>query len=442
MVRQLFGSRWLARRSTARHRRRETSIARPGTQLGSLAYAGASFETLEGRALLATFSPGNLVIERIGDGATALGSTAAAVAVLEVNPSGTVVQTLTSQFTGDNLLTDSGTATSNGYVGVNGQYLAVAGYNAAVGTASVTSQNNKVTNIVGTNAEVASRTLFPTGGPTGTPPSPFSGNNIRSVLPTGTNTFYAAGNSSGTPNTGGIWYFDGAAFTQVSSTAASPVSVQNMRNVEIYNGQLYFSSAAGAFVGISALGTGLPTSAGTLPTLAISPGAAAQPYGFVLFSTGSLGAGVLDLAYIADDRATTGGGLQKWVFDGSAWSNAWSLLVGGTTNGLSATTAAGFAGLRGLTGTYDPALGAALYATTTETSNNRLISILDAGTPPTTFTTLQSAGVNYVFRGTDVSPAVVPEPSAFILVGMGVAPALVLAGRRVRRRSRRDGTAT
>lgn len=394
----------------------------------------------------APFTIGTLVVERIGDGAATLTNASSPINVLEVTTSGSLVQTIGFPSSGSAPQTDSATATSNGYLNTfisdAAGFLSVPGLNLGSGTASAAGTNTKVNATLDASGSVITRTLFPTGGAAATPPSPFSGNNFRSSIATSGSTFYAAGNSSGTPNTGGIWYFDGAAFTQVSSTAASPVSVQNMRNVEIYNGQLYFSSMAGAFVGISALGTGLPTSAGTLPTLAISPGAAAQPYGFVMFSTGSLGAGVLDLAYIADDRATTGGGLQKWVFDGSAWSNAWSLLVGGTTNGLSATTATGFAGLRGLTGTYDPALGAALYATTTETSNNRLISILDAGTPPTTFTTLQSAGVNYVFRGTDVSPAVVPEPSAFILVGMGVAPALLLAGRRVRRRSRRDDTAT
>jgi len=54
MVRQLFGSRWLTRRSSTRRRRRESTIARRGAPLGSLAYAGASFEPLEGRALLST----------------------------------------------------------------------------------------------------------------------------------------------------------------------------------------------------------------------------------------------------------------------------------------------------------------------------------------------------------------------------------------------------
>jgi pentose-5-phosphate-3-epimerase len=84
---------------------------------------------------------------------------------------------------------------------------------------------------------------------------------------------------------------------------------------------------------------------------------------------------------------------------------------------LSATSGTGFAGLRGLTGTWDAVNGAQLYATTNETSNNRLISIVDTGITPTTATNLASAGANYAFRGVDVFAAV-PAPGAIALVGV------------------------
>jgi hypothetical protein len=139
-----------------------------------------------------------------------------------------------------------------------------------------------------------------------------------------------------------------------------------------------------------------------------------------MFSTGSQGAGVLDLAYLADDRTGAGGGIQKYSYNGTAWSNSWSLLVGASgTSTLQSGTGAGFAGLRGLAGTYDSVLGASLYATTTELSNNRLISILDSGsTTPSTYTTLQSAGSNLAFRGVDLSPVAVPEPSTYAIAAM------------------------
>jgi len=131
---------------------------------------------------------------------------------------------------------------------------------------------------------------------------------------------------------------------------------------------------------------------------------------------------LLDTAFIADDRTTAGGGLEKWTFNGSAWVNSYSLLFDAAAGNLSATAGTGFAGIRGLTGTLDDTTGAfTLYATTNETSNNRIVSIVDNGTNPTTYTTLASAGANYAFRGLDImtAPASVPEPSSTALLGLG-----------------------
>ena len=387
----------------------------------------------------ADFSSGSLVVERIGDGSTTLSNASAAISVLEVTTSGSLSQTITLPSSGTTPQTDSGSATSNGYLntyfsgGVG--YVSVPGLNLATGTASAAGLNVKVNSTLDATGNVINRTLFPTGGPTGTPPSPFSGNNYRSSIATSGSTFYGVGASSGSPSTGGAWYFDGSAFTQVSSTAAT-VSVTNLRTVEIYNNQLYFASSSGTFLGVSSLGTGLPTSGPALPTLQINAGAGASTYGFVMFSTGSQGAGVLDLAYLADDRTVAGGGIQKYSYNGTAWSNSWSLLVGASgTSTLQSGTGVGFAGIRGLAGTYDSVLGASLYATTTELSNNRLISILDSGsTTPSTYTTLQSAGSNFVFRGVDLSPVAVPEPSTYAIAAMAT-----LGMANLMRRRRRAG---
>ena len=358
------------------------------------------FEKLEERALMAAFTTGNIVVERLGDGTTTLGSAAAQVNLLEVAPGGSVVQTLTTQFTGGNLQTDSGSASSNGNLNINGRFLAVPGHNAAVSTASVASLNNKVGQIIdgSTSApDVVSRVLFPTGGPTGTPPSPFSGDNFRSIIATSSTTFYATGTASGTPNTGGVWYYNGSGFTQLSTT------VTNLRNVEIYNNQLYVSSANGSFLGISSVGTGLPTTSGQTITLRIDMGAA-SPYGFVLFDTDNNGS--LDRAYIADDRNTnSNGGINRFDFNGTIWSRTSAFRFDTSTGTLSSATT-GVVSIRGLTGSYDTATGTAtLFATTTEASNNRLIRLLDTSTAwstSTSFTTLQNAGANYVFRGLDI----------------------------------------
>lgn len=156
----------------------------------------------------------------------------------------------------------------------------------------------------------------------------------------------------------------------------------------------------------------------------------ASPYGFVLFDTNA--DSTLDLAYIADDRTAAGGGLQKWTLTGTGWANSWALLVSGS-NTLSSTAGTGFAGLRGLTGSYDNGV-ATLFTTTTEANNNRLISIVDSGVIPTAATGIATAGSNFVFRGVDITSVVpVPEPSTYALAVIGAAGAGLLARRRRRR---------
>jgi len=86
-------------------------------------------------------------------------------------------------------------------------------------------------------------------------------------------------------------------------------------------------------------------------------------------------------------------------------------------------------GIRGLTGSYANGT-ATLFATTGETSNNRLISILDTGSAtPSSYTQFGSAGVNQVFRGVDI--VTVPEPTS--LAALGCAAALDAMLRRRRR---------
>jgi hypothetical protein len=366
------------------HRARQNSIRKSVRLRLRLA-----LEKLEERSLLAAITGGNLLVERIGDGSTALSNSSTQVAIAEyARTGGTAVQTIALPTTGANQVTDSGSATSNGYLNVYNGVVGIPGYNSPTGTASIASANTKVGTVLGQDGLVASRTLFPAA------PNviPFSGNNFRSMIATGSNTLYATGNGSGT--TGGVWYANGGTFTKISTT------VTNTRNVEIYNGQLYFSTGSGT-PGVHMVGSGLPTSSGQTATVAIGTGAGASPYGFVMFDTNS--DGVLDRAYIADDRTSAGGGLQKWTFNGSNWSSSWALLVN-ASNSLSSTAGSGFAGLRGLSGSFANGV-ATLYATTSEASNNRMISIVDTGvSTPTSASQLATAGANYVFRGIDVFP--------------------------------------
>jgi hypothetical protein len=395
----------------------KTSILTAALALVSLTSANA-----------ANITVGNLLVERIGiGGATPLSSSSVDIAVLEYTTAGSAVQTITFPSTGSNQQTDSGSATSNGYLNSYNGFVAVTGHDSAAGVGSVVALNNKVTSIIDNTGNVVTRVTHPTGGTSGTPPSPYSGNNYRSAIATSANTFYTSGHSSGTPNTGGVWYYNGSTFTQLSSTNQAT----NLRNIEIFNNQLYVSSASGTNIGINKIGTGLATTSGQNISLEINTGG--SPYGFVMFDTNN--DSLLDTAFIADDGTSTGRGLQKWTLNGTAWANSYNLLFDGATSGtgtLTGLATSGFAGIRGLTGDYNAATGAfSLFATTTETSNNRLVSILDNGVTPSTYTVLASAGTNNVFRGVDIMT--IPEPSSATLLGLGF---LALLGvRRLARKS-------
>jgi len=405
-------------------------MSRTGT--ARLAIFAAVFAALAPlAALAAAFTEGNLLVERLGDGSTTLSSAAFPIAILEVTTAGSLAQTISLPSSGSDRQTDAGTSTSHGFLNTYAGLVSVPGYDAAAGTGSVASSNTKVNSFLGVSGAVVERTLFPTSGS----PLPFTGNSFRSSIATSGSTFYASG--AGSSNTGGVWHYDGSAFTQLTSnTATAPT---NVRNVEIYGNQLYFSSSSGTFLGISSLGTGLPTSLDQTATLRINIGAGANPYGFVMFDT--TGDDVLDRAYVADDRGTNvAGGILRFDFDGTEWTQTGSAFRFNTTTGLLSGSTSGVVAIRGLAGVWDSVTSTAtLFATTTETSNNRLISFDDTGSLSTStpFTTLQQAGANYVFRGVDLTP--VPEPSAFVPAVVGIAAAgFGIARRRTPRRPRRS----
>lgn len=122
------------------------------------------------------------------------------------------------------------------------------------------------------------------------------------------------------------------------------------------------------------------------------------------------------MAYVADDRSTAnGGGIQRWNWNGSAWTLAYTLNSGGT------------GGARGLAVDFSGS-NPIVYATTIETSNNRLIKIIDTGALSAE-TDLVSSGSVRAFRGLEFTPTSIPEPSTFALAGLG-AVALMLFRRK------------
>src|SRR5207237_1026345 len=147
------------------------------------------------------------------------------------------------------------------------------------------------------------------------------------------------------------------------------------------NGQLYVSSASGAFQGPSAVGTGTPTTAGQTTTLLSGFPTSSGPSPNPTHSMYDYWFKDANTVYVADDgSAPNGGGIQKWAQTAGTWSLQDILLndaPAGSFVGATATST------RGLTGTIDGSNNAVLYATTTQTSANNLISVVDTGAAAT-----------------------------------------------------------
>src|SRR5262249_42112858 len=99
-------------------------------------------EALEERLVPAAFTTGDLVIYRVGTGAAGLTNAGTAVFLDEYTPTGTLVQSLALPTTASGTshrLVASGTATSEGLLTLSADthFLALTGYDAALGTASI-----------------------------------------------------------------------------------------------------------------------------------------------------------------------------------------------------------------------------------------------------------------------------------------------------------------
>jgi len=227
----------------------------------------------------------------------------------------------------------------------------------------------------------------------------YNGSNIRSAVSSDGQNIWTGGNAgSGLSASAGVRYttLGASSATQINSTTS------NMRVVKIFNGQLYVSSSTGTFLGVSSVGTGEPTTGFTgspTPLPGMPTTGSHSAYDFFFKDANTL--------YIADEgTVANGGGIQKWTFNGSVWSLQYTLLNNGTTT----TSVRGLAGFVEGNGNVD------LFATTTASSANNLIEVVDTGVNTSISAILATAPANDVFRGVALLNPI-PEPNGLFACG-------------------------
>jgi predicted extracellular nuclease len=348
------------------------------------------------------FGAGNLVVYRVGaGGATTLVNTGSPVFLDEYTPAGALVRSVALPATANGAQRQciaSGTASSEGFItrSVDGQFLIATCYGRDVGgTGTITGTTSidvpRVIARIGVDASVDSSTALTDAHST---------NNIRSAASLDGTAFWSVGGTSG------VRYSTLGATTssQVSATGAGTIS--NFRQLSVFGGQLYVSTASGTAVRLATVGSGTPTTTDqTITHLPGIPVTNASPYAYVFFDLDAGVAGV-DTLYVADDSATSPApAITKFSLVGGSW----------VSNGSVGATNDSYRGLAGSVSGGTVTLWATRRGGTAAAGGGELVSVSDASGYNGAFTgtpsLLITAATNTAFRGVALAPvSAAPTP--------------------------------
>lgn len=333
-------------------------------------------------AAAAAFTPGNVVVFRVGDGSRALVSTGNPVFLDEFQPNGTLVQSIAmpTAAQGSQLpFAGGGTAGSEGWLtrSQDKRCLLVPGYgrDPAVTSGNLVSAAGiaRVVGIVSRAGEVDTSTAL-------TDLSSSSANNFRGAASTDCTNLWVSSSLDGIR----------AALAGAGSSTSVASAPASARAVMVADGQLYNSANTGtnSYKGVNRIGSGTPTTAATATRLpGLSDALTPSPYGFALLDLD--GTPGVDTLYLADDSK----GITKFSLESGSW------VAKGTVGDAASAYQGLAAAVSGGTVT--------LYATR---GANTLESIVDAsgfggaftGTPAV----IATAGASQAFRGVALAPEV------------------------------------
>jgi hypothetical protein len=328
-----------------------------------------------------------VVVYRVGDGTTALVNTGSPVFIDQYSSTGLLQRTtpMPTATNGTNhRLIASGVATSEGLITrtIDGHFVLATGYDAAMPTTG---------GVAGTAALTVPRVIGRLDA---------AGN-----VDTSTALTDAADGSNPRSATSldgmSLWFTGGAGgirFTTFGATTSLQLSttVTNLRQGDIFAGQLYISTASGSAVRLGTVGTGLPTTAAqTITNIPGFPGGG-SPYGF-FFADVDPGTPGVDVLYVADDST----GLTKYSLVSGTW----------TANGTLGTGADAYRGVAGVTNGAggQVTLFATRHGGSTGTGGGELVIIGDpsgigGAFGGTAAAVIATAPANTSFRGVALAP--------------------------------------
>lgn len=327
-----------------------------------------------------TFGNGNIVVVRIGAGALPMtAGTAQPVFLDEYTPCGQLVQSIAMPVTVNGshrrlTLPPAATDFSEGFISrsEDGQYLALAGYDAATGTAAVTATTSTAVNrtvaVIDASGNVNTTTAFS---------NRFSTVPIRSAIVNGTD-IWANGGS------GGVVY----APLGSTGTTNTLLTTSTGRCLGIYDGQLYTTSTATGFR-MARVGAGLPTTTGqTMQNLPGYPSSGGSPFQF--FMARLNGSDTVNVLYVADNNV-----LKKYSLVAGSWTDNGTIGVFGDK-------------FRGVTGVEADGI-VTLYTVRRNDNGGELVRYIDSTGHNASFSNLKAviiaqADTNKIFRSVAMAP--------------------------------------
>lgn len=331
-----------------------------------------------------SFGNGNIVVVRIGTGTLPMTAGMAQPVYLdEYTPCGELVRSIAMPVAVNGshrrlTLPPLAVDYTEGFISLSedGQYLALAGYDAATGTASVAGTTsasvNRTVAVVDASANVNTTTAFS---------NRFNTVSIRSAIVNGTDVWATGGN-------GGIVY------ATLGSTGSSNtlITTSTGRCLGIYDGQLYATSTATG-LRMARVGTGLPTTTGqTMQNLPGYPSSGGSPFQF--FMVRMNGSDTVNVLYVADNNV-----LKKYSLVAGSWVD----------NGTIGVFSDKYRGVTGVVSDGD----VILYTVRRNDNGGELVKYTDTTGYNASFSNLKpvivvQADTNKVFRSVAMAPQALP----------------------------------